>query len=382
MNYDILCFSHLRWGFVYQRPQHLMNRMAVRHRVFFIEEPIINNYESEYYFEIYHDSSSDVHVITPHAPAGASEEGLIEGQRKIINDLLRVYNIKNYVSWYYSPMALAFSNDLDPIYSVYDCMDELSAFLFAPPALKQYEHTLFQKADLVFTGGNSLYQAKKGLHKNIFSFPSSIDKDHFHTARRILGDPDDQRSIPYPRIGFYGVIDERLDIALLDQLSALKPEWQFVLVGPTVKIDPATLPRRANVHYLGAKQYTELPAYLSGWDIAMMPFALNDSTKFISPTKTPEYLAGGKPVISPSIADVVSPYGEMGLVQIADTADEFIEVADQILRHGLVAGWLKRVDDFLADRSWEKTVDEMEALIGQGIGKSTSHKLQKRKLYV
>ncbi|HXO78178.1 MAG TPA: glycosyltransferase, partial [Puia sp.] len=305
-----------------------------------------------------------------------------DGQAQLLKNILRAYNIEQYISWYYSPMALAFSSDLDPIYTVYDCMDELSAFLFAPAALKQYEQALLQKADIVFTGGNSLFLAKRDLHPNIYSFPSSIDKTHFHTARRLLEDPYDQRLIPFPRIGFYGVIDERLDIHLLDQLSALRPDWQFVLIGPIVKIDPATLPRRRNIHYLGFRDYAELPSFLSGWDIAMMPFALNASTRFISPTKTPEYLAGGKPVISPSIADVISPYGELGLVQIADTAEEFIAAAEEIFRHGVGPGWLNKVDNFLSGRSWERTVSDMETLIEKGIKETGLPRMQQKKLYV
>ncbi|HMI62602.1 MAG TPA: glycosyltransferase [Puia sp.] len=382
MNYDIICFSHLRWSFVYQRPQHLMNRLAARHRIFFIEEPVVDSCGNGRYFQTYHDPSADVNVITPHLPTGSSEQEIVDGQAEILKNVLRDYSVKNYISWYYSPMALSFSNDLDPVYTVYDCMDELSAFLFAPAALKQYEQALLQKADIVFTGGNSLFLAKRGLHTNIYSFPSSIDKDHFHLARKLLADPDDQRRIPFPRIGFYGVIDERLNICLLDQLSALRPDWQFVLMGPIVKIDPATLPRRENIHYLGFKEYIELPSYLSGWDIAMMPFALNPSTRFISPTKTPEYLAGGKPVISPSIADVVSPYGELGLVQIADTAEEFIDAAEQILRHGVGPGWLHKVDNFLSGRSWERTVTDMETLIEKGITETAFPRMQQKKLYV
>ena len=358
-----------------------MNRLAASHRVFFIEEPVLDYSGSRSHFKVCHDPLAGVHVITPHLPPGPEEE-ITEGQHEMLKDILRNFNIENYISWYYSPMALAFSSDLDPIYTVYDCMDELSAFLFAPPALKKYEQILLEKADIVFTGGNSLFLAKRGLHRNIFSFPSSIDKDHFHSARTSLADPADQRKIPFPRIGYYGVIDERLDISLLDQLSALRPDWQFILIGPVVKIDPASLPHRENLHYLGMKEYAELPSYLSGWDIAMMPFALNASTRFISPTKTPEYLAGGKPVISPSIDDVISPYGELGLVQIADTAEEFVNSAEQILCHGPGAGWLNKVDNFLSGRSWERTVTDMETLIKKGIEETALPRMPQKKLYV
>jgi UDP-galactopyranose mutase len=382
MDYDIICFSHLRWDFVYQRPQHLMTRLAARHRIFFIEEPVTNTSATAPAYKAYRDPVAGINVITPQLPATLDEQENASAQVSILASVLKDYTIKNYLSWYYSPMALAFTTHLAPIFTVYDCMDELSAFLFAPPLLKEYEQSLMRKADIVFTGGESLYQAKSSLHWNIFSFPSSIDKNHFRQARKIWPDPIPQRHIPYPRIGFYGVIDERLDISLLAQLADLRPNWQLILVGPTVKIHPASLPQRGNIHYLGPKEYNELPSYLSGWDIAMMPFALNASTRFISPTKTPEYLAGGKPVISPSITDVVNPYGRLGLVEIADTAGEFIAVAERLIRNGPEPGWLEKVDNFLSGRSWEGTVADMEALIEKGISEKAFSQSQQIELYV
>ena len=382
MTQDIICFSHLRWNFVYQRPQHLMNLLARGSRVFFIEEPIFNADAGSHYFDAFEDPLAGVNIIVPHLAPGSTQKDIVSHQQDIMADLLQRYNIRNYISWYYSPMAWTFSHMLKPVYTVYDCMDELSAFLFAPPELKTNELALLDRADTVFTGGRSLYAAKKDLHDNIHCFPSSIDKDHFHSARNLQDDPEDQRDIPHPRIGFYGVIDERLNIALLDEVSAARPSWQFVLVGPVVKIDPATLPQRPNIHYLGPKRYEELPGYLSGWDIAMMPFALNASTQFISPTKTPEYLAGGKPVISPSITDVVAPYGELGLVFIADTSAEFITVTEDILLTGIPKGWLSRVDNFLSGQSWQQTVSEMAAIIDEGIKEKKGLMLKKQKSYV
>jgi glycosyltransferase involved in cell wall biosynthesis len=234
----------------------------------------------------------------------------------------------------------------------------------------------------VFTGGNSLYEAKKRLHENIHCFPSSIDKAHFRHARNPSGRPQDQDKIPHPRFGFFGVIDERFNSSLLDEVSERRPDWHFVIVGPVVKIDPGILPRKNNIHYLGPKNYADLPRYLGGWDVAIIPFALNDSTKFISPTKTPEYLAGGKPVISPSITDVVDPYGKLGLVRIADTADQFIDAALGILGDDDRTAWLENVDAFLEGMSWDNTAAQMMNLIGHGIGEKTTHSYQKNSSHV
>jgi glycosyltransferase involved in cell wall biosynthesis len=221
------------------------------------------------------------------------------------------------------------------------------------------ERRLLAKADLVFTGGHSLYESKKQQHSNIHPFPSSIDKQHFAQSRNVKTQPADQKDIVGPKLGFYGVIDERFDIELIGNMASLRPEWQFILIGPVVKIDEATLPRNKNIHYLGQKSYQELPAYLSGWDIALIPFQLNESTRFISPTKTPEYLAAGIPVISTPIRDVVKPYGIKKLVHIASNCDEFIEAIETEFEKTNSAEWLIEVDDFLKDISWDNTFESM-----------------------
>ena len=287
--------------------------------------------------------------------------------KALLDSCMYSQEVKKYICWYYSPMALTYSNHLHPSLIVYDCMDELSAFKFAPDNLKEMEACLLERADLVFTGGQSLYEAKKHLHHNIHPFPSSIDKSHFSTARTSVKDPEDQAAIPHPRIGFYGVIDERFHISLIDKLSSLRPDWHFVLIGPVVKIASSSLPRRENLHYLGGKDYKDLPSYLSGWDVAILPFELNESTKYISPTKTPEYHAGGKPVISTSITDVVTPYARQGLVHIADTEEEFINAAEKIFKSPNKEEWLQKVDEFLADISWNKTWHRMTRLIDEAL---------------
>ncbi len=275
-------------------------------------------------------------------------------QRALLADLLRARGINRYVAWYYTPMALGFTAELRPEATVYDCMDELSGFLHAPQELREREQQLFRAADVVFTGGMSLYESKRRQHSNVHAFPSSIDVAHFRGAAGERPDPADQASIPHPRAGFYGVLDERFDIALLAEVARLRPHIHFVLIGPVVKIDAATLPAGNNLHYLGSKTYTELPAYLAGWDVATLPFALNESTRFISPTKTPEYLAAGKPVVSTPIHDVVRGYGDEGLVAIAATAEEFAEALDKALTPP-DAAWREAVEAKLATNSWDKT---------------------------
>jgi glycosyltransferase involved in cell wall biosynthesis len=241
-------------------------------------------------------------------------------------------------------------------------MDELSLFACAPPLLRERERELLRRADLVFTGGQSLYQAKRSQHHNVHAFPSSVDRAHFAQARSMLDEQPDQRCLPRPRLGFYGVIDERIDLDLAAGIARLRPDWQLVLIGPVAKIDAEQLPRLPNIHYLGIKDYADLPAYLANWDVAIMPFAHNDATRFISPTKTLEYLAAGKPVVSTSIADVVTPYGRQGLVQLADTPEGFVAAAERATAEQQDAR-LPAVDAMLAGTSWQQTWERMRALI-------------------
>jgi UDP-galactopyranose mutase len=357
---DLVCLSHLRWNFVYQRPQHLLSRFAKERRVFFVEEPVFH--DGPMHLDV-NRNEDDVYVVVPRLPEelrnAKSHDSVL---RSMLERLFADYEIREHLLWYYTPMAIGWTQHLQPLATVYDCMDELSAFKGAPVALKDCERELFERADLVFTGGQSLYEAKRDQHKSVYAFPSSIDAQHFAQARCIKDDPADQAEIPHPRLGFFGVIDERMDLELLDGIAAARPDWHLVIIGPVVKIDEAQLPRRANIHYLGGKSYKELPCYLAGWDVALLPFARNESTRYISPTKTPEYLAAGKPVVSTSIHDVVRPYGELGLVHIADTVEEFV-AAIEVALHEDASARMREVDGFLAQTSWDRTWRRMAELI-------------------
>ncbi len=368
---DLVCFSHLRWDFVYQRPQHLLSRAARDRRVFVVEEPVFHN--GSLHLSVA-EKDDGVQVVVPHLPEGLRSEVATDAVlRQMVDRFFHEQSIRDFVLWYYTPMALSFTQHLKPCATIYDCMDELSAFKGASPGLHEREQQLFNSAELVFTGGQSLYEAKRSQHHAVHAFPSSIDRAHFAQAREVMSDPVDQQNIPHPRMGFFGVIDERFDIELLDKVASARPEWHFVMIGPVVKIDPETLPRRDNIHYLGSKKYQELPAYLSGWDVALLLFARNDSTRFISPTKTPEYLAAGKPVVSTSIRDVVRPYGEQSLVRIADEPADFIRAIEQSLSQPEVekAAWLASVDAFLAKISWDITWAQMSQLI-EGVTKRST----------
>ena len=352
---DLICFSHLRWNFVYQRPQHLMNRASQEHRVWFIEEPI---WGDEFRVEI-RPERDQLNVVVPHVPHGTPFGDVLAFQRAMLADLRQQHQINTFIAWYYTPMALLFSNHLTPALTVYDCMDELSAFMGAPPELLDLEKQLLRQAAMVFTGGYSLYEAKQHRHPRVFAFPSSIERNHFGKARaRTTPEPADQQAIGHPRIGFSGVVDERFDRDLLAKLAQRRPDWQFVILGPVVKIDPASLPNSPNVHYLGMKAYADLPAYFAHWDAAILPFALNDSTRYISPTKTPEYLAAGLPVVSTPIRDVVSMYGCPDFAQIADTAEAFEQALEQALAGQHPPNWVA-IDGFLAENSWDITWQTM-----------------------
>ena len=347
----LLCFSHLRWNFVFQRPQHILTLASKTENVIYFEEPVFE--------EISHpgmrttDISPSIKVITPVLPVGTDAANAEVTQRQFVDVLVASIPQERLTTWYYTPMALRFSDHLACDVCVYDCMDELSAFKNAPPELVEMEKRLFQRADIVFTGGQSLYEAKRGMHRAMFPFPSSIDFTHFHRARGPGNDPVDQQLIPHPRVGYFGVIDERLDADLVASTAQTMPDVQFVMVGPVVKIDPASLPQAPNLHWLGSKTYAELPDYLRHWDAGWMPFALNAATRYISPTKTPEFLAAGVPLVSTAIVDVVRTYGAKGLVDIIDADDAELKLRSLLARPR--DAMLAEVDDYLVGMSWEKT---------------------------
>jgi UDP-galactopyranose mutase len=357
---DVICFSQLRWDFVFQRPQHLMTRCAREStRLYFFEEPMFHDGATP---RLEVTVSNAVRVVVPHLPTGLDESQIVSWQRTLLDQMIDDDGISEFVAWYYTPMSLPFSDHLTPVATIYDCMDELSSFKNAPPVLRECERALMGRAELVLTGGQSLYEAKRRQHHNIHPFPSSVDVEHFAAARGITVDPADQAGIPHPRLGFFGVIDERMDVALLDSVAQARPDWHLVLLGPIVKIDPASLPHRPNIHYLGSKKYDELPHYVAGWDVALLPFARNEATRFISPTKTPEYMAAGRPVVSTSIRDVVRPYGQRGLVRIADEPDAFVAACEAALAED-ATGRTRAADAFLRQTSWDGTWRRIRLLV-------------------
>jgi glycosyltransferase involved in cell wall biosynthesis len=348
-----------------------MSRFADEMTVVYWEEPMdIGPKETPMLRVRTAEDFPNVRIVVPHLP-----QGLDEDQRNAaLKRLLDAYSAglgRPIVAWYYTPMMLPFSRDLDASVVVFDAMDELSKFKFAPQNLLDLEQELIDRADLVFTGGSSLFEAKKDRHSSVHLFPSSVDRTHFAKARANQFDPADQEELSRPRLGFYGVIDERFDIDLLDTIAQMRPDWSFVMVGPVVKISEDDLPRRPNIHYLGGKKYEQLPAYLSGWDVALMPFAMNESTQFISPTKTPEYLAGGKPVVSTPIKDVVRHYGHLEGVGIASTPEEFVAECERMLALPKGGEWLAEADLLLSATSWSTTQARMSGLIAEVLGERT-----------
>jgi glycosyltransferase involved in cell wall biosynthesis len=301
-------------------------------------------------------------VLTPRLPRGADAEA---GTRLLLRRWLAGRARRRLILWFYTPMAVGLADDLSADAWVYDCMDELSAFDFAPAGLGRREDALLSRADVVFAGGRSLHAARRLRRPDTRLFPSSVDAAHFRRARTPRTDPPDQAGIGRPRVGFFGVIDERMDLDLVEQTARRLPEVEFVMLGPVVKVDPARLPRGSNIHWLGPKSYADLPEYLANWDAGWMPFALNRATRFISPTKTPEFLAAGLPVTSTAVPDVVHDYGDTGLVRIAD-AGTMSATIDASLRERS-ADWTARVDALLARTSWDATWAGMRGHIDAAI---------------
>jgi UDP-galactopyranose mutase len=368
----IVTFSHLRWDSVYQRPHHLLSRLARQHRVVVVEEPVPADTNPSWDIR---SPVAGVEVFRPRtraAEAGFSPEQLA-AMVPLMDELRARIPPGEVVTWLYTPLALPLAGLLQPDALVYDCMDELSLFLGAPPELLVREAQLLERADVVFTGGRSLYRAKRDRHANVHCFPSSVDAGHFGRARPDappLEAPADQVGLPAPRLGFFGVLDERMDFALLEHLGREHPAWSIVLVGPVAKIDPAALPRLPNITYTGQRSYDELPAYLAGWDVCLLPFARNDATRYISPTKILEYMAAERPIVSTRIADVAEPYGE--IAYLADTPEQFVRACERALAAPGPERKQRRarMRTVVAGTSWDATVAAMDRLVTESLSRS------------
>lgn len=373
----VIVFSHLRWKFVYQRPQHLLTRLAKTHRVLFVEEPVYDG-ESTPHLQM-HDVAENVTICEVHT--SEAEPGFNGAQNALISEHLREalksQGIKDYALWFYSPMAVSIAEDLDPQLVIYDCMDELSSFAHAPGGITECEQQLIEIADIVFTGGPSLYETKKDRHPHVFCFPSSVDASHFGQARLATQEATEQRDLRHPRLGFFGVIDERFDVPLLEYLAKQRPQWQFVLVGPVVKIDPNTLPKMPNIHYLGQQSYDDLPKFLSGWDVCLLPFARNESTKFISPTKTLEYMAAERMIVSTPIKDVAKPYSD--IVFLGDTPEQFLEACENAMAVADAdrSRRIGRMRQVLGATSWDSTAEQMVAAMEEAKTRRTTNSTQR-----
>ena len=347
--YDMVVLCHLRWQFVYQRPQHIISRLSSTMKILFIEEPLPQHTDKSGNLIVVNEM---LHVLQPNVKN-------IESIAEILPEFIKNKTVP--VGWFYSASFSPLLEQLNFETIVYDCMDELSLFKGAPEQLINQEKYLMAHADVIFTGGKSLYESKKQFHDNVHCFPSSVDQAHFAQALNGILIPDDVVNLQSPIVGYYGVIDERIDLELLHQAAIKLPNVSFVMIGPLAKIEESDLPKEPNIHYLGMKSYDELPHYLKAFDIAMMPFALNDATKYISPTKTLEYMAAGKPIISTKIKDVVRDYSRS--VTLIETADEFCEAItflfDKNDRQSLELEYFK----ILKKTSWDATANKMKSII-------------------
>jgi len=358
----LVAFSHLRWGFVWQRPQHLLTRFAREMPVVVVEEPE------------YHLQSADVRVrqdhgvtvVTPLLPWTDEQYGFgnhVNGQiSRLVEPFIRLG--ADPILWYYTPMALgAEPATIRPRLTIYDAMDDLASFRAAPPELRRREARLLSTVDLVFTGGPTLYRQRRDMHPSVHCFPSGVEAAHF--ASTSVSSHEELARQRRPILGYYGVIDERLDLDLLAEIADRRPDWTIALIGPVAKIDESTIPVRDNIVRFGQQAYDDLPAFLACFDVALMPFARNEATRAISPTKTLEYLAGGKPVVSTPITDVIALYGDA--VEIAATGEEFVAAAESVLNRTSDADrqWRTRAARLVAAHDWDCIAESMLAVMSR-----------------
>lgn len=357
----ILCFSPIKWEGVFQRPQHLMSHAAKKWRVFYIEDPIFDNDTNTPDYALKKlEEYEELFIISPKLPKELTKAEANYAMQQLLARLCFEHKIENFGIWYYTLAGIYYASELYPRVVVYDCVSHVR---HTQPSLIDLENELVSRCDLVFTNGNTLFEAKQKWHPHVYNFPSSIDKEHFMQARLQLPEPADQEEILYPRLGLYGVIDECFDAELLRALAARRPDWQFVVIGPVVGIDADTLPEAENIHYLGEKSYQQMPSYISGWNAALILVSTDKTKQAQVPTRTPEYLAAFKPIVATPVADIISPYQEMGLVSVAEDVFEFETAIEEVLSEDKRTEWKSNIDDFLKTQSWDVTWQQMRHLI-------------------
>lgn len=373
----LIVHSHLRWDFVWQRPQQILSRMAATAPVLFVEEPVFVAHASSARFEIssLHAGVTRAVPMLPARHSSEPDEGLAEVRRLLRRCLAPggplTGSFADPMHWFYTPMpAPAMLGAVGACGVVYDCMDELSKFRFAPADLPRRERLLLASADVVFTGGHSLFRAKRQQHGNVHVLGCGVDAAHFGRARSSSTPvPHDVAALSGPIFGYVGVIDERLDYALLAALATSRPDASLVMVGPAVKVSPDALPQAPNIHWLGQRPYDALPGYMKAFDVCLMPFAMNEATEYINPTKTLEYMAAGKPIVSTPVADVVHHFTP--IVAVARTPEAFVEAVSRAAAHPnstLVAQGIARA----RSATWDAIVAEMGRLVRDAVGARAS----------
>lgn len=346
--YDVIVFCHYRWQFVYQRPQHIIGRLATNLKVLFIEEPLLNPDSNRSGNLIV--MNDNLHILQPNVQN-------IESIAHIIPEYVTNKSVP--VGWFYSPSFSPLLKHINFQTVIYDCMEEPSLIKGDSKDAINQEKYLMSRADIIFTNGRSLYESKKQRHSNVHLFPGSVDKSHFYKASNWNTVPDDIAHIQSPIVGYYGIIDERIDFSLLHETALKLPNVSFVMIGPLMA-DVQNLPKEANIHYLDMKSYDEMPHYLKAFDIAMMPFVVSDATKYISPAKTLEYMAAGKPIISTKTGDVVD---YRICVNVIETAEEFCNAITFLLDRMDRLSLEMEYYSILKKTSWDAVTHKMESMI-------------------
>lgn len=377
--YGLICISHLRWDFVWQRPQHILSRLAKQQPILFVEEPITSLDADTPYLQILSPEETgtpNVTVVRLIQPADAHHwighgDPLTQATyARLLQQHLAHDRTRDRVLWLYTPMAVDFVDAIPHQLMVFDVMDQLAKFKGAPAELVEKDEQALHRADIVLTGGVSLYRDKRRYNPHTYLFPSGVEVEHFSRAANSANFPcpPEFQDLTGPILGYFGVIDERMDLALIEQVAHMHPDWHIVLIGPVVKIDPQDLPQAPNLHYLGMRNYNQLPAYLAHFDVGLIPFALNEATQYLSPTKTLEYMAAHKPIVSTPIHDVVELYGEV--VRVGTTPDLFVHQIESALsgesdvRHAQRTALLKL-------NTWDHITDSIIGLLRQEFSAKT-----------
>jgi hypothetical protein len=376
----LMVFSHMAWNPGQGRTPQLMAALAGRWQILFVEAPRHAAGAARLESRAIRAGLTVLTLTTPAPAAGFHDDAQAFGVT-LLREELAGRRLKIDIAWLDTPMAWPLAQALGIACLAYDCLEGPPASLqFDAALLHQRESALMRTAALMVAAGPSLFNAHRHRHANLHCVCSAVHAEHFSPASLELTSARARRghvlqsSLARPRLGYFGSIDERLDLDLLAALADRQPGWAFVMVGSVAGIAAERLPQRRNIHWLGEQDDALLPYLLAGWDLALMPYVVSEATRFLMPSQTLEYMAGYQPIVSTPVRDVQALYAPAVTIA-APQAEAFSSACEEVLAESARARSARLIDmaRIVARHAWANTADFVHGLLDEVLTSARSN---------